>query len=403
MAENIRCRYVEPGTYGILLRLDEAGFGTTWSLDGTVCVGRTPGCEVVVDEPSVSRRHASIRPRNDMAGGLVVEDHRSANGTRVNARLIDQPTAIRPGDRLHFGEAEMVFLRDVPYYGKLRKMLRPGVDAETGFELPGRATRQIAALAERRPVTAIITRRGNCVIDSKRLARSVVKSTQRAFDNFVLYVRLDDENLMAVLFDDAFDHELKSCLENIRWSPELPHVTAFRFDPGDAAIDWQELGESVKNRNQDNVEIVDFRSRSLHPKAFADWTPPTALLDHVKRDAWNFETIVHLRPWRAHYFRKRLGLAGAIHAMDGLRRVVRSSLRQDDYMAYRDDQILIALRPGHGPPGVMVAHLTDAWRSAVQKGWISLEWLSLHARDVPHAESSAELLNIFRNGGHTCP
>jgi two-component system response regulator AtoC len=47
---------------------------------GTVVLGRAPTCDVVIDDPSVSRVHAVLHLG---AGALTIEDRGSANGTRV--------------------------------------------------------------------------------------------------------------------------------------------------------------------------------------------------------------------------------------------------------------------------------------------------------------------------------
>lgn len=66
----------------------------------TVTVGRSRTCDCVLNDMTVSRRHARIHVRD---GGWFVSDLRSANGTLVNGwRVLDQ-VSVRPGDRLTFG------------------------------------------------------------------------------------------------------------------------------------------------------------------------------------------------------------------------------------------------------------------------------------------------------------
>jgi putative nucleotidyltransferase with HDIG domain len=75
----------------------------------TLTVGRTAECDLQVDDPSVSRRHCSIR----MADGLLhVSDLDSANGTFINERRIQEATATAgPGDLLRLGAA-IIEVRD---------------------------------------------------------------------------------------------------------------------------------------------------------------------------------------------------------------------------------------------------------------------------------------------------
>jgi pSer/pThr/pTyr-binding forkhead associated (FHA) protein len=58
--------------------------------------------DVVIDDPSVSRRHAVIRPLQD---GLEIEDLDSLNGTWVNGRRIAGATGLAPGDRVRLGDS----------------------------------------------------------------------------------------------------------------------------------------------------------------------------------------------------------------------------------------------------------------------------------------------------------
>lgn len=72
--------------------------------DGFV-LGRTAGCDLVVDDSKASRRHAKIH----VQGGVVeIEDLQSSNGTLLN----DKPVArrmLRDGDRIRIGQTVLVF------------------------------------------------------------------------------------------------------------------------------------------------------------------------------------------------------------------------------------------------------------------------------------------------------
>jgi FHA domain/Protein of unknown function (DUF3662) len=62
-----------------------------------VVLGRGATATVDLDDSSVSRRHCELRP---VAGGWVVVDLDSANGTRVNDASVSDPIPLRPGDEL---------------------------------------------------------------------------------------------------------------------------------------------------------------------------------------------------------------------------------------------------------------------------------------------------------------
>jgi hypothetical protein len=67
-------------------------------------LGRAAGCDIVLTDATVSRRHARLRFRD---GSWVLQDLRSTNGTLVNDTWVVrcQP---RPGDRLLIGERHLL-------------------------------------------------------------------------------------------------------------------------------------------------------------------------------------------------------------------------------------------------------------------------------------------------------
>jgi pSer/pThr/pTyr-binding forkhead associated (FHA) protein len=74
--------------------------GVEWPLGRSLRIGRSSGCDVVLTDDAVSRRHAEIALR----GGLcVVRDLGSCNGTYVNGRPVTR-ARLRRGDELQVGE-----------------------------------------------------------------------------------------------------------------------------------------------------------------------------------------------------------------------------------------------------------------------------------------------------------
>ncbi len=65
-----------------------------------VAIGRSRQCDVTIDDPNVSRRHAELRPRG---GSWVLTDLGSTNGSRVNGRTISGPTVVKVGDEIELG------------------------------------------------------------------------------------------------------------------------------------------------------------------------------------------------------------------------------------------------------------------------------------------------------------
>jgi pSer/pThr/pTyr-binding forkhead associated (FHA) protein len=70
-------------------------------------IGRSSRCDIVVEDPNVSRQHAEIRRRGD---SYVIRDLGSTNGTRVNRRDVKQAT-LQHGDRVEVGTTELRFER----------------------------------------------------------------------------------------------------------------------------------------------------------------------------------------------------------------------------------------------------------------------------------------------------
>jgi hypothetical protein len=69
-------------------------------------IGRSPECEIFLDDVTVSRNHAILVERD---GGFVVEDQGSLNGTFVNRRRIDN-AKLDNGDELQIGKYRMTFI-----------------------------------------------------------------------------------------------------------------------------------------------------------------------------------------------------------------------------------------------------------------------------------------------------
>ena len=72
----------------------------------SIVVGRDEGADVLIDNPSVSRRHAEIRLGDN---GWEVEDLGSSNGTFLRGHRIEGPQSIGLGDEIGFGKFSIVF------------------------------------------------------------------------------------------------------------------------------------------------------------------------------------------------------------------------------------------------------------------------------------------------------
>ncbi len=85
----------------------------------TLTVGRLPDCDLVLDDPSVSKRHAVLK-WDAASKRCSVTDQNSTNGTYLNASvLVHGETVLKDGDILSFGDAQFWFLLTPTLHGRL--------------------------------------------------------------------------------------------------------------------------------------------------------------------------------------------------------------------------------------------------------------------------------------------
>ena len=74
---------------------------------GPISVGRHVHNLIVLNDQDVSRHHCII----DQAGSdFTVRDLESHNGTRINGRLLEEPTHLQDGDVIAIGQTMMKFI-----------------------------------------------------------------------------------------------------------------------------------------------------------------------------------------------------------------------------------------------------------------------------------------------------
>jgi hypothetical protein len=69
-------------------------------------LGRSRDCDVVLDDPNVSRHHAEVRPSG---GSWIVNDLGSTNGIKLNGRRIRGPESLKRGDVIELGTSSVTF------------------------------------------------------------------------------------------------------------------------------------------------------------------------------------------------------------------------------------------------------------------------------------------------------
>jgi len=109
----------------------------------SMVLGRDPGCDVPLDYPMVSWRHARLERA---PGGAVVEDLGSTNGTFVNGQRISGRVTVGIGDRIGLGSylfrlASLDRLEQRDYRGNVTIEAR-----DVGIEVPGRRLVEAASL-----------------------------------------------------------------------------------------------------------------------------------------------------------------------------------------------------------------------------------------------------------------
>ena len=71
-----------------------------------ITVGRSPDCDIFLDDVTVSRRHALVKQSK---GGFLIEDQGSLNGTFLNRRRIES-APLEDGDEVQIGKYKLTFL-----------------------------------------------------------------------------------------------------------------------------------------------------------------------------------------------------------------------------------------------------------------------------------------------------
>jgi len=74
--------------------------GKSFEIDRPMAIGRQE-TDIVIDDQTVSRRHASVRPAGDT---LEVEDLGSLNGTRVDDAPLTSPANVGAGAQIEIGD-----------------------------------------------------------------------------------------------------------------------------------------------------------------------------------------------------------------------------------------------------------------------------------------------------------
>lgn len=89
--------------------------------DRQTVIGRSPGCEIHIDDTDASRRHAAVQP---FGNDYYLMDMGSTNGTLVNGKPVEK-RILKHGDKITLGKQVLQFIilgpDGGPYAGELMK------------------------------------------------------------------------------------------------------------------------------------------------------------------------------------------------------------------------------------------------------------------------------------------
>ena len=100
---------VPPSGQGIYVRLEilrgtYLGQSQEFTLETELVIGRDSACDMVFDDPAISRRHVRVF----LAGGVVyLEDLGSQNGTFLNGARVEMASILRSGDEIALGDTAL--------------------------------------------------------------------------------------------------------------------------------------------------------------------------------------------------------------------------------------------------------------------------------------------------------
>lgn len=161
--------------------------------EGETLIGRSPKCEIVLDDPLVSRTHARLVVNR---GAVTIEDLKSANGVLVNGEALLRARVLQSGDRIVIGQQ--------------------------GFQLVFGPKTNSPASAERRTARTLSNLRDFSVTETER------SEATRKGDALELLGGVADKVLALGRGDEAeriLSSYLRNLLQNVRVGGELePHV-----------------------------------------------------------------------------------------------------------------------------------------------------------------------------------
>ncbi|MFH1136378.1 MAG: FHA domain-containing protein [Pseudomonadota bacterium] len=73
---------------------------------GKIVIGRSPECDIKIDNPAISRKHSVIEFNGE---DYLLSDQGSSNGTFLNGERLTGPSRLKPGDVIGLAKFELQF------------------------------------------------------------------------------------------------------------------------------------------------------------------------------------------------------------------------------------------------------------------------------------------------------
>ena len=152
-------------------------------LEDDLLVGRGAGCDLVLDDETVSTDHAELTRRGSR---FLITDLGSLNGTVVNGRKIDRPVRLNSGDVVQIGPFRLEL--DLPKVESTK--LRPAITVELTAE-EREVARALAAPYRRGDTFAVRHATRQEIAEQLNVSESTVK---RRLESLAVKLGLVDES-----------------------------------------------------------------------------------------------------------------------------------------------------------------------------------------------------------------
>jgi len=144
-----------------------------------VTIGTLPGCDLVLTDPTVSRRHAEVEERSD---GYLLRDHNSTNGTFLDGVKVRE-AYLSSGSVIRLGQTEMTFS---PLEERI-DILQSSADRFGELIGSSSSLREVYGILERiAPTDVTVLLEGETGTGKELAARAVHSHSRRANSPFVV-------------------------------------------------------------------------------------------------------------------------------------------------------------------------------------------------------------------------